>query len=168
MLDEHHRFIWRLLRRFGVAESQADDATQEVFCVAARRINDIKPGSERSFLYGVAIRTAADLRRRHHRRREQHVSGAITAAPMKGAGLETDLDAKMARELLDDVLDEMEESLREVFVLFELESMQIKDIAELLDLPVGTVGSRLRRARESFSASANRLRARIDFGQRGA
>ncbi len=165
MLDEHHRFIWRLLRRFGVPESEADDAAQDVFCVAARRIADIKSGSERSFLYGVAIRVAAESRRRRGRHREDHVSGAITGAVLLESGIETRANRTMARELLDDVLDEMDEPLREAFVLFEFEGMAVKDIADLLELPIGTIGSRLRRARESFSASASRLKARLDFGQ---
>jgi RNA polymerase sigma-70 factor (ECF subfamily) len=168
MLEEHQRFIWRLLRRFGVPESEADDAAQEVFCVAARRIADIKPGSERSFLYGVAIRVGADVRRRRGRRREEHVTGAITGAHLTGAGVETNVNSKMARALLDEVLDEMDDALREVFVLFEFEEMQVKEIAVMLGVPVGTVGSRLRRARERFSESAGRLRARMEFGQHSA
>lgn len=168
MLTEHHRFIWRLLRRFGVPESDADDAAQDVFCVAARRIADIKIGSERSFLYGVAIRVAAESRRRGGRRREDHVSGAITGAVRLETGIETRANRTMARELLDQVLAQMDEPLREVFVLFEFEGMAVQEIAELLELPIGTVGSRLRRARESFSASASRLKAQLDFQQQKA
>jgi len=67
-----HDFIWRLLRRVGVPEASVDDATQQVFCIAARRVDDIKPGSERSFLFGAALRVASDRRRSrearvHHR-----------------------------------------------------------------------------------------------------
>ena len=78
------------------------------------------------------------------------------------------LDERRARELLDRVLDSMEEKLREVFVLFELEEIEIPAIAEILEIPVGTVGSRLRRAREEFSAIAKRVRAQLSFrgGQR--
>src|SRR5205814_7837271 len=46
----HHDFIWRLLRRLGLPQASADDATQQVFCIAARRVADIAPCSERSFL----------------------------------------------------------------------------------------------------------------------
>jgi len=54
----NHDFIWRLLRRLGIPEANVDDATQQVFCVAARRIDEIAPGSERSFLFGTAVRVA--------------------------------------------------------------------------------------------------------------
>ena len=107
-------------------------------------------------------------RRRRGRHREDHVSGAITGAVRLETGVETRANRTMARELLDEVLDQMDPPLREVFVLFEFEDMAVKDIADLLDLPIGTVGSRLRRARESFSASATRLKARLNFGQQRA
>ena len=57
----------------------------------------------------------------------------------------------------------MSEGVRDVFVLFELEGIEIKDIATMVDIPIGTVGSRLRRARKEFSTLAARLRARLEF-----
>jgi RNA polymerase sigma-70 factor (ECF subfamily) len=56
------------------------------------------------------------------------------------------------------VLDQMPLELRTVFVLFELETMQLVEIAELEGIPVGTASSRLRRARAEFSAIARRVR----------
>ena len=70
------------------------------------------------------------------------------------------LERRQARALLDQLLDEMPEDLRVVFVLFELEELSTPQIAELCALPIGTVASRLRRAREEFHAIAKRLRAR--------
>src|SRR5690349_13452856 len=58
-----HDFIWRLLRRLAIPEASVDDATQQVFCVLSRRVDDVKPGSERSFLFGAALRVASDRRR---------------------------------------------------------------------------------------------------------
>ena len=59
------------------------------------------------------------------------------------------------------MLERLPLELRTVFVLFELEGLQIRDIAELEEIPLGTVGSRLRRAREEFSAIAKRVRATL-------
>jgi len=58
----------------------------------------------------------------------------------------------------------MPAELREVFVLFELEGLRSTEIAPLLGLPVGTVASRLRRAREAFHLQAKRARARTARG----
>src|SRR5262249_26793567 len=84
LLREHFDFVWRLLRRVGVAAASVDDAAQEVFVVAMRKHASIVPGRERSFLYGVALRVAADQRRATARRRLAPDGGATVgrqAAP---------------------------------------------------------------------------------------
>src|SRR5262245_60136153 len=53
---DHNAFVWRSVVRLGVPRADAEDALQQVFMVAARRINDIQQGAERSFLYGVCLR----------------------------------------------------------------------------------------------------------------
>jgi RNA polymerase sigma-70 factor, ECF subfamily len=60
------------------------------------------------------------------------------------------VEAKQRRARLERALDELPEEQRAVFVLFEVEGMSRREIAELLELPAGTVASRLRRAREHF------------------
>jgi RNA polymerase sigma-70 factor (ECF subfamily) len=72
---------------------------------------------------------------------------------------EEQLEQRRARALLDSVLDGLPIELRSVLVLFELEGLDVRSIAEIEGIPVGTVGSRLRRAREEFSAIAKRVRA---------
>ena len=58
------------------------------------------------------------------------------------------LDEKRARAMLASMLERMPPELREAFVLFELEEMAAPAVSELLGIPVGTVASRVRRARE--------------------
>src|SRR5262245_14241147 len=69
-VDAHFDFIWRLLRRLGLRPSDADDAAQQVFMIATQKLHSIAPGSERSFLYGAAVRVAANARRAEQRKRE--------------------------------------------------------------------------------------------------
>jgi RNA polymerase sigma-70 factor (ECF subfamily) len=64
-----------------------------------------------------------------------------------------------ARALLDEILEAMPTELRAPFVLFELEEMTMSEIAQTLEIPPGTVASRLRRAREIFQEQSRRLRA---------
>jgi RNA polymerase sigma-70 factor, ECF subfamily len=149
--------VWRLLRRFGVQPSRLDDAAQEVFWVAARRLADMEQGKERAFLYGVALRVASNAARRQKAAlplSEREVEALSDPHPTPEACLEH----RQARQVLDDVLDRMPAELRTVFVLFELEGLPVRDIAELEDIPLGTASSRLRRAREEFSAIARRVR----------
>src|SRR5690349_8485730 len=51
---EHHGFVWRVLRRFGLAPADADDAAQKVFLIAVTRLGDIASGSEKAFLFRTA------------------------------------------------------------------------------------------------------------------
>jgi RNA polymerase sigma-70 factor (ECF subfamily) len=161
MFETHYASIWRLLRRLGVPSSQLDDAAQEVFWVAARKFAVIEAGREHAFLYGVALRIASNwLRRQKAEPRlgdldEAHQRVALEPSP------EEELEQRRARALLDVVLNSMPLELRTVFVLFELEGLPVKDIAEIEELPIGTASSRLRRAREEFAAISKRLRAQL-------
>jgi RNA polymerase sigma-70 factor (ECF subfamily) len=159
MIAAHYDFLWRLLRRLGLPPDRAEDATQRVFFTASRRLDQIEAPSERSFLFGTALRVASEARREASSRRED--LRAETPERADPAPLADELiDRSRARALLDDILDAMEEDVRVVFVLFELEGLTTSEVAELLRLPMGTVASRLRRARTLFQTIVTRLRAR--------
>jgi RNA polymerase sigma-70 factor (ECF subfamily) len=149
------------LRRLGVPIAQLDDATQEVFWVAARRLSDIEHGSEHPFLYGVALRIASNELRRMKSAMQIAELELVHTIVHDGPSPEEHLEQRQARELLDEVLVQLPLELRTVFVLFELEGMEVRQIAELQAIPLGTAGSRLRRAREEFSAITRRVRARL-------
>lgn len=157
MLDEHFDFIWRSLRRFGLSDDRADDAAQQVFMIASRKLDTIQPASEKSFLFGTAMRVASDVRRSAAYRRE--IAHADPAADLTDGNAPDELlDRRRAREMLDRVLEAMDFDLRTVFVLFELEEMTTSEIASLLSIPHGTVASRLRRARDEFETRIERIR----------
>jgi RNA polymerase sigma-70 factor (ECF subfamily) len=159
LFDEHFDFVWRSLRRLGVAPASVDDAAQEVFVVASRRLAAIEVGKERAFLFGTALRVASDQRRAAHRRREreQEVDGEPRS---QQPGPDELIDRRRARELMDEIIATLPDETRPVFVLFELEGMTMAEIASCLELPPGTVASRLRRARELFAAALARLEAK--------
>jgi len=149
LVDVHLDFVWRLVRRLGVPEADADDAAQQVFWVVAQKLERISPGSERSFLGGTALRVASDMRRARRRRPEEHgVDLAEWSDPRPGP-YEL-IERRREIERLDRVLACLPDKLRTTFVLYELEEMSVPEIAELLELPVGTIASRLRLAREAF------------------
>ncbi len=166
MFDAHHDAIWRTVRRLGVPDAHADDATQRVFLVAAQRLDDIRGGEESRFLYGVALRVASEIRRRDPSRRVVGGDDLIATLPDASPGAEAQLIAHEARAALDETLAEMPNDLREVLVLVEIERLAVADVAELLQVPVGTAASRLRRAREAFGEAAKRARARLARGGR--
>ena len=163
MLRAHFRDVWRIVRRFGVPENSADDAAQEVFIIASRRLADITPGSERPFLFSSAVRVAANARRALGARRECAEDDSLPEGIDPRPNAEALLDQKRLRQMLDRVLDELTDDLRVSFVLYELEGMSSPEIAELLGIPVGTVASRLRRGREAFELAASKLKKRMNL-----
>jgi len=157
LIAAHLDFVWRSLRRLGVPTAHVDDAAQQVWLILVRRLAEIESGSERSFLFGTAVRVAAEWRRKLARSREV---AATSETADDAPDAEELLAARQKRLVLDEVLDSLPEELRIVFILYELEEQTAAEIAQLLALPPGTVASRLRRARAAFDAVVKRLRAR--------
>jgi RNA polymerase sigma-70 factor (ECF subfamily) len=160
MIAEHLDFTWRSLRRLGLPPDAADDATQRVFVVASQRLGDIEVGCEKAFLFNTAVRVAASARRTFARRREVLRGDDEPETADSAPSADALLDRNRARAVLEELLDDLPAELRAVFVLFELEGMTIAEIARTTDVPEGTVGSRLRRARQAFKAALKRYRAR--------
>jgi RNA polymerase sigma-70 factor, ECF subfamily len=156
-------WVWRLLRRIGLSSADADDATQQVFLVAARRSGEVlvRP---RAFLYGTAVRVAANARRSLRRRRDV-ASDAISTAAALDAPLDDIVEQRRARELLDELLGRLPPELRRVLVLAEIEQLTAQQIGELEALPAGTVASRLRRARVAFHRLLEQEQHRNPFGR---
>jgi RNA polymerase sigma-70 factor (ECF subfamily) len=149
MVDEHVAFVARTLRIAGVPSSDLDDEIQRTFMVAARRLDDVQQGSERGFLFRVANYMASRARRTLARRREV-LDGHLPERVESVATPEFLADRREMRELVDDIVDSLDESVRAVFTLFELEGLNMSEVAHALGLPRGTVASRLRRARAQF------------------
>jgi RNA polymerase sigma-70 factor (ECF subfamily) len=162
LVRKHYAFVWRLLRRLGLGEGDADDAAQQVFLTASARLESVDPTRERAFLYGVALNVGARARRSLARRREEPLEAASDSEAAEPSA-ERLMELRQARVLLDRLLDEMPDELRVVFVLFELEELSTPQIAELCQIPVGTAASRLRRAREDFEERVARAEAKRRF-----
>jgi RNA polymerase sigma-70 factor (ECF subfamily) len=147
----HHATVWRTLRRRGLSPDAAADATQETFLIAAERLNDIQPDYERAFLVGTALRVARTFGRKTVRWKLDHQMDR-RASRARNAG-----DTRADIELCDLALAGVNSELAEVFVLYEIEGMSSPEIAALLNIPLGSVASRLRRAREQFRTVVERI-----------
>ncbi len=155
----NHAFVCRSLSYFGVGAANVEDLAQEVFLVLHRRLEDFDRGQDlRSWLFGIARRVAAGYRRRAYHVRERvtaepHAEGISPDSPEENA------EHARARDRMEAILERMTLDQRAVFVMFELDGMTGAEIAELMDCPLQTVFSRLRRARETFERHVSRLRA---------
>jgi RNA polymerase sigma-70 factor (ECF subfamily) len=154
MFRDHHERVWRTLRRFGLAPEAAADATQQAYLIAAERIGDIRPGSERAFLIGTALRLG---RGAYRSGRRLELSEAMDQRENPGSRADDLVEHQRRLTLAERVLSTLEPDLLEVFVLFELEGMTTPQIAELVGVPLGTAASRLRRAREAFREAASKI-----------
>jgi RNA polymerase sigma-70 factor, ECF subfamily len=153
MVNEYSDLVTRTLLAAGVSQSDVDDEVQRTFIVAARRLKELRLGSERAFLYRVARHTAAHAKRTRVRSREIP-SGDLPDAPGRSeafASPESLAERRQLWTLLAGILDGLRESVRAVFV-HDLEGMHRNEIAALLKLPNGTVASHLRRARKQIRA----------------
>lgn len=157
MFDSYHTMVWRAVRRLGADADEASDVTQQAFLIAAERLADIRPESERAYLFATAIRLAQTRHRRARRTVEFDIETLSAAYGSEDAAARK----HYAQQLLERTLSQIDGDLVTVFTLFELEGLSSQDISEALEIPVGTVASRLRRAREQFRAAATKLEKRV-------
>lgn len=154
LILQHHEFVWRSLRRLGVPDADLEDAVQEVYLEASKRLASIT--SARGFLFRACMFAASKARRSIRRRREVLDDEILKKQVDPSITPEQAISQSEARQDLQRVLEKIPEEPRAIFILFELEHLNTVQIAELLELPVGTVASRLRRARELFLQAAAR------------
>lgn len=155
----HFRGVWRTLHRLGVARAHLDDAAQDVFVVVYRRLGEFDGRSLRGWLYAIAVRVASDYRRRPWQRRLVPLTEVVVdLAPDPRQACELGESVRLLHELLA----ELSEDQRVVFVLGELEQLTAPEIAKALGLNLNTVYSRQRVARTRFEAALTRRR-----GQKG-
>ncbi|MGK4003656.1 RNA polymerase sigma factor [Sorangium sp. So ce1036] len=160
----HFRFVWRSLRRLGVPESDAADAVQDVFLVVHRRLAEFEGRSKiTTWLYSICFHVARDRRKLAHLRRRAHDDEPLLDCADDRVDVGAEAERRQAIVLLEAILDELPLEQRAVFTLFELDGMSGEEVAELLDVPLGTVYSRLRLARDAFRRAVARLNARDQF-----
>ncbi|MDB4953515.1 MAG: polymerase sigma factor RpoE [Myxococcales bacterium] len=140
-------YVWRNVRRLGVATGDIPDAVHEVFFVLYRRWNDVdKARSVRPWLFGVARRVAAGIRRKQRE----------TPTEVDPPNAEDPLVAQ--RLLLWKAMDALDEDRRIILILHDLEGHSGVEISQILDIPANTVHSRLRLGRADLLASVRKLR----------
>jgi RNA polymerase sigma-70 factor (ECF subfamily) len=167
LYERHFTLVWRSLRRLGVLQSQVEDAVQDVFLVAHRKLHEYEARSAPStWLYGIALRVAKDYRRAEARRqrriarltREQESEPAVSEGPADALAL------KEANRLLHELLDLLPPDERELLVLVDLEGLSVGEVAPLAGLRLRTCQRRLKSARMTFEDAL----ARHSVAARGA
>ncbi len=158
LYDSYFAFVWRAVANRGVAAAAMDDVVQEVFVVVHRKLPEFEGRSTvRTWLSGIVRRVVSD----HVKKRGNQLTGqeALDDHPLRSdEDPAADLDRRAAVELVDRFLEKMSEVQREVFVLYELEQLTTREIAELTDTNENTVQTRLKAARKAFQRALERHR----------
>lgn len=151
-------YVWRVLRCLGVPDADVDDLCQETFLVVHRKRGTFEGRSAlRSWIYGIAYRIVSDYRSRAHRRRE-----LVTDKPPERAAAgaqEADLERAQDWALLDRLLEQLADDQRQIFVLYEVEELTMREISEIVQCPVQTAYSRLHAARKRIAQVLSELRS---------
>jgi RNA polymerase sigma-70 factor (ECF subfamily) len=147
--------VWRALRRLGVRDADLDDLVQDVFIVVYRRWGDFRGESSlRTWIYGIA------LRRAFAQRRNRHARGVVDLThpelPSSAPEQTRELARSELRGALQGALERLGEGKREVFVLYELEELPMRDVAALLEAPLHTCYARLYAARAELAVLLRR------------
>jgi RNA polymerase sigma-70 factor, ECF subfamily len=155
LFDQQVDFVWRVLRRYGVPERDLEDACQEVFLIVHRKLPEFEQRSSlRTWIYAIASRVALVSRRKAYFRREQ-----LEAEAREVAEDATQEDAASQNRTLSQIeraLAELDAEKREAFVLYELEGMNVAEVALATGVPENTALYRLHRAREELAQKLKR------------
>jgi RNA polymerase sigma-70 factor (ECF subfamily) len=151
--DRHFRFVWRVLRASGLPASMVEDAAQDVFVVVHRRLAEFEGRSDiRTWLFRIASWVVTSERRKLKAKRahETDADESVSEVRDKAAGPFELVARSEAVRKLERVLAQMDAEKRMAFLLMDIEEMKAAEVAELLEINVNTVYSRLRLAREQF------------------
>ncbi len=154
LVRTHYGFVWRTARGMGISAADAEDLAQRVMIAAARRIRDIEEGKEKAFLY----RTTCNLVRRAFRsrfRRPEDASEDVVDSVAPGPAPDELIEQRRGLQEFERIVALLPEKLRLTFLLYEVEGATQPEIAEAMGARLGTVASRIRRAKELFQRHAS-------------
>lgn len=164
LVSKYQRKLGRLLSRFIRDAGEVEDVSQEAFIKAYRALPSFRGDSAfYTWLYRIGINTAKNYLVARGRRAP--TSTAVDSADAEGyddAELlrdvntpEAELESKQMANVVNETVAELPEELRTAITLREIEGLSYEEIAEIMNCPIGTVRSRIFRARETI---AERLR----------
>lgn len=169
LVGKYQRKLGRLLSRFIRDPSEVEDVTQEAFIKAYRALPQFRGDSAfYTWLYRIGINTAKNYLVSQGRRAPTSTEyDAEEAESFEDASQLRDINtpeslllSKQIGQTINTAIDALPEELRLAIVLREIEGLSYEEIASMMDCPIGTVRSRIFRARE---AVANKLRPLLDI-----
>lgn len=143
LITDHHRAVYGYAYRLAGSVADAEDLAQQTFLVAQQKLDQVRdPSKVRSWLFSV-------LRSCYLKSRRKRVPTPASTLEMEINGIAEPVpdEDQIDRQLLQSALNELPDEFRIVLVMFYFEECSYKEISSQLDLPMGTVMSRLSRAK---------------------
>jgi RNA polymerase sigma-70 factor (ECF subfamily) len=148
LVDDYYASLYRYAYRLTGSNADAEDLTQDTFCQAQMKLHQLRDASRtRAWLFRI-LRNAYLHRLRAQKHEQTLPLDWVGEVPERSSGPLPDVDP----EQLQRALDELPEDFRTPLILFYFEEFSYRDIAEQMDLPLGTVMSRLARAKAHLRA----------------
>jgi RNA polymerase sigma-70 factor (ECF subfamily) len=152
--EAHIGYVHRCLTRLGVRPDLVEDASHDVFVVVHQKLAAFDGNAPlTTWLYAIALRVARRYRERQAKAHAQRSEEVVSAA----SSPEANADARGALALAQRALEMLDDVKREAFVLADIEQLSAPEIAEITGVPLPTVYTRLRAAREAFASAVRRL-----------
>ena len=170
LVIKYQRKLARLLGRLVRDQAEVEDVTQEAFIKAYRALPSFRGDSAfYTWLYRIGINTAKNYLVTNGRRpptstaySSEDAEGFDDADQLRDMNTpENELASKQIAEIVSATMDELPEELRTAITLREIEGLRYEEIAEIMNCPIGTVRSRIFRAREAI---AEKLRPQLEIG----
>ena len=165
LVKSHRNRLQRFIIKNIGNQTDAEDLTQQAFLEAARSYESFRGQSELStWLYGIAMNLVRNyLSRAPHRKYDFTDDSSLELSP--STALSPDAHLEQAQEVgaLAVALDELPPRMREVLLLVAVDELSYEEAAVLLTVPVGTVRSRLSRARSALREKLEKSGVELDF-----
>ena len=150
LVDQHYESVFRFAYRLSGTSHEAEDISQQAFLDAQRKLDTLRdPDKVRAWLFMIV----RNLYRRRIRDRvtRGEVALEVLADPVdQKRGGDERVERALDSESLQQVLNELPEEFRSVLLLFYFRELSYREIAEQLDVPIGTVMSRLSRGKKQL------------------
>jgi len=165
LVDRHYVSLYQFAVSLTHNEHEASDLTQQVFMVWVSKGHQLREGSKvKTWLFTTLYREFLQKQRRQTRFPHLELAQADDELPTVSPTVAADLDSRVAL----DALGQLDETFRAPLALFYLEEYSYKEIAEILEIPLGTVKSRLARGVAQLQQLLTPRAAVLAMGRKGA
>ncbi len=159
LMDRYEKKLFRYGRKFLSNQDNVEDVVQEVFIKTFQSIKSFDASQKfSSWIYRIAHNTFINVLKKNTRNPLYFFDfDTLISHPIYEDPATKEREQKMMQEMIDKGLDNLSSDYQEIIILYYLEELSYKEIADILRIPMGTVGIRLKRAKDSLKKVYQKL-----------